>query len=135
MRIAYATFDFVIVNIAASFVTPKPDVLTWLWYALSVLLAFSLRLGIEYDNNKLTRKNLVRQTIYTISWVFLSVLFYKEMKWQGWFEIYLFLNSLFGVFFVSHFEVTFKQVVRKGFKTWLRGKLNWLLADEKGGKS
>lgn len=128
MRIAYATFDFILINIAAASIHPMPDLLTWSWYALSVILAFSLRLGIEYDNNNLTKRILLKQTIFTVSWVFLSVLFYKEMSWSGWFEIYLFLNSLFGVFFVSQLEDTFKI----GVKSWIRIKLSKFLAEEKG---
>lgn len=131
MRIAYATFDFILINIAATSINTVPDMLTWTWYALSVILAFSLRLGIEYDNNNLTKKTLLKQTVFTVSWVFLSVLFYKEMGWQGWFEIYLFLNSLFGVFFVSKFEEVFKEFFSMTFKKWLRIKLNWLIAEDK----
>lgn len=128
MRITYATIDFILVNIAASSIHPSPDLITWTWYCLSVILAFSLRLGIEYDNNKLTKRNLLKQTIFTVSWVFLSVLVYKEMHWGGWFEVYLFLNSLFGVFFVSQLEESLKI----GVKGWLRLKLSKFIAEEKG---
>lgn len=128
MKIAYASFDFVLINVAAASIQPIPDLITWTWYCLSVVLAFSLRLGIEYDKDKLTKKNLLKQTVFTVSWVFLSVLFYRQMGWTTWFEIYLFMNSLFGVFFVSQLEETFKI----GVKGWLRIKLSRFLAEEKG---
>lgn len=131
MKILYATFDFYLIKIVASTITVSPHLSTWVWYALSVILAFALRLGIEYDNNSLTKRSLVKQTIYTVSWLFLSVLLYKEMQWKGWFEVYLFMNSLFGVFFVSQFESAFKETFSMGLKKWLRIKLNWLLAEDK----
>lgn len=128
MRIGYATFDFILINIAAVSIQSMPEPLTLAWYSLCVLLAYALRLGMEHKRNNLTGKVLLYQSICTVSWCFLMVLVWNAfLNYEKGFEIYLFINSLFSVFMVSQFEDVFQM----GVKSWLRTKLNKFLAEEK----
>lgn len=128
MRIGYATFDFILINIAAVSIQSMPEPLTLAWYSLCVLLAYALRLGMEHKRNNLTGKVLLYQSICTVSWCFLMVLVWNAfLNYEKGFEIYLFINSLFSAFMVSQFEDVFQM----GVKSWLRTKLNKFLAEEK----
>lgn len=128
MRNVYATTDFIIINIAAVSVHTVPDPLTLAWYSLCVLLAYALRLGMEYKKNNLTGKVLLYQSICTVGWCFFMMLVWNAfLNYQRGFEIYLFINSLFATFMVSQFEVAFEI----GFKKWLRTKINWIIAEDK----
>jgi len=126
MKMLLAYIDFFLVYIL---ITPLNMGWTaWLWYSLCVILAFSLRLGIEFNKNRLTWKNGLVQSIYTITWCFFSVLvWYTFLLYKSGFEIYLFVNSLFAVFIVGEAE----KVFEKGFKRWLSEKVGTVLATHK----
>lgn len=127
LRILYASFDFVILNvIALPFASYDPIV--WAWYSLCIALAFVLRLGMEHKKHRLTWDSLLYQCICTVSWCFFMVLVWNYFftKDKKGFEIYLFINSLFAVFMVSQFE----QIFEVGFKSWLQIKLGKFLAKE-----
>lgn len=99
----------------------------YLWYSLSVVLAFVLRLGIEYKNNNLTWRNAFIQTVYTISYCYFAIIVWTTLFIDGkWFAVYLFINSLFAVMIVSQLEIIFEM----GLKKWLRSKLKNFLALE-----
>lgn len=126
MKILLAYRDFFLVYILAA--PLSMDWTAWLWYSLCIILAFSLRLGIEFNKNRLTWRNTLIQSIYTISWCFFSILVWNwKLKEQTWFEIYLFVNSLFAVFIVGESE----RVFEKGFRKWLGEKVGTVLATHK----
>lgn len=128
MRIAYATYDFILINTVAVSINNTNEPLTLAWYSLCVLLAYALRLGMEHKKNNLTGKVLLWQSICTISWCFLMVLVWNAfLNYKKGFEIYLFINSLFSAFMVGQLEEVFEM----GMKKWIRVKLNKFLAEEK----
>lgn len=105
----------------------KMDITVWLWYSLCIVLAFALRLGIEFNKNRLTWRTGFIQSIYTITWCFFSVLVWHTfLKAQDWFEIYLFINSLFAVFIVGEAENFFQL----GLKAWLAKKLGAIVGSD-----
>lgn len=125
MRILYASFDFVIINVIVLPLVIDP--IAWAWYSLCIALAFVLRLGMEHKRHRLTWSALLYQSICTISWSFFSILVWSTfLKYDRGLEIYLFMNSLFATFMVSQFE----QVFEVGFKAWLKIKLGKFLAVE-----
>ena len=127
MKILYATFDCIIINVVAiPFIAGNPVI--WAWYSLCIILAFVLRVGMEHKKHRLTWSSLLYQSICTITWCFFMVLVWDYVfgKQTKGFEIYLFINSLFAVFMVSQFE----QVFEIGFKEWVRIKLGKFLATE-----
>lgn len=99
----------------------------WLWYALCIALAFMLRIGMEHKKHRLTWQSLLYQAICTISWCFFMILVWYTFLNYTWFEIYLFINSLFASFMVTQFEEAFEL----GLKEWLKIKLGKFLAVEK----
>lgn len=129
MKVLNATLDFVILNTISAQLSP--DLYTWLWNSLVIIMAFILRIGIERNNKTLTWSKALTQTIYTISYCFFAVLFWNTyLNYEKGFEIYLFLNALFAVFIVGEGEVVFKI----GFKSWLGNCLKSFIAtnDKKG---
>lgn len=128
MKLAYASFDFVVINIIA-IPFAMVDPMLWTWYSLCIALAFVLRLGMEHKRHKLTKASLLYQSICTVTWSFFMILVwnYTFPKGRPGFEIYLFINSLFAVFMVSQFE----EIFESGFKSWARTKLSTFLATEK----
>ena len=127
MKTVLAFADFMLIN-AVLIPFAVFDVVTWAWYALCVVLAFVLRLGMEHKKNRLTRSSLLIQSVYTITWSFFMVLIWNTfLNWNKGFEVYLFINSLFAVFMVGQFEVIFEL----GFKEWIRVKLGKFLATER----
>lgn len=117
-----ATTEFVLVSILTMpFVS---DPLLLVWYSMAILLAFVLRLGIEYNNNALTWKSGIIQGIYTISYCYLAVMvWFSWLNYSKGFEVYLFLNSLFAVFMVGQLQSAFKIGVRAYAKKWLQSIL------------
>lgn len=127
MRTTTAVLDFIVINVIALPLVVNPISLAW--YALCVALAFILRLGLESKERNLTVKFLIQQSIFTISWCFVSILFWLTyLNYAKGFEIYLFLNSLFSSYLVTQFESAFKMTL----KEWLRIKIGKFLAEEKG---
>lgn len=128
MKLLIAYRDFFLIYILA--VPLHMDWSIWIWYSLCVILAFALRLGIEFNKDRLTWRNGLIQSIYTITWCFFSVLIWHTfLSYDKGFEIYLFVNSLFAVFIVGESE----KVFEKGFKQWLGDKLGTVLASRKEG--
>lgn len=130
MRIIYAVLDFLILNIIS--IVIHKDVYVWLWYFLAISLAFLLRVGIELNNRTLTSRSIMIQTIYTVSYCFFAIIFWKTyLNYNKGFEVYLFINSLFAVFIVGQLESMFKA----GFRTWARNWLKSVIASEDKGES
>lgn len=128
MKIVHATSDFVVLNMLSFAITQ--DVYMWLWYSLAILLAFLLRIGIELNNRTLTKRSALIQSIYTVSYCFFAIIFWKTyLNYTKGFEVYLFINSLFAVFIVSQLESMFKA----GFRTWARNWLKSIMAAESKG--
>lgn len=120
-----ALSEVVILMVLAVPVVYDPSL--YFWYSLSILLAFVLRLGIEFKNNNLTWRNALIQTIYTISYCYFAIIVWTTLSINGkWFAVYLFINSLFAVLIVSQLEIIFEM----GLKKWLRLKLKNFLALE-----
>lgn len=104
------------------------DPMVWVWYSLCIALAFMLRLGMKHKKHELNAQTLLYESICTISWSFISILFwYTFINYEKGFEIYLFMNSLFASFMVSQVE----QLGKHSIKQWLRIKLGKFLAVEK----
>lgn len=122
-----AGYEFLVINvIALPFAMGNP--ITIAWYALCVLLAFVLRVGMEHKSHRLTKASLLYQSICTIAWSFFSILVWNTfLNYIKGFEIYLFINSLFASFMVSQFE----EVFELGFKRWLKMKLSTFLATQR----
>jgi len=118
--------EFVAVKAVASspFIIGNP--VMFVWYCLCVVLAFVLRLGMEYNNDRLTRKALLYQSICTIAWTFFSVICWDAVKKDSteYFPIYLFINSLFATFLVSQLE----DVGKVSLKQWFNSKVKSILA-------
>lgn len=111
--------DFVVLNVVAVPFINDPALM--LWYSLSVLLAFILRLGIEYNNNTLTWRSAFIQTIYTISYCYLAIIvWFTWINYGKGFEVYLFLNSLFAFFMVKQVQVMFKFGIRAWGRKWVQ---------------
>lgn len=120
-----AALEFVVLNVVAVPLIQDPAL--FLWYSLAVLLAFILRLGIEYNKNTLTWRNAFIQTIYTISYCYFAILVWNSyLNYGKGFEVYLFLNSLFAVFIVGQLEVMFQM----GFKAWAKKWIKSVIASE-----
>lgn len=121
MKIAVATLDFVVVNTVISLKTGV-SLDDLLFNSLCVGLAFGLRVAMLVKDDKYTIKTVLIHGVFTVSWVFFSVLLWRTSAHkyldQGGnsFQIYLFLNSLFSVYMVSQFEYFFKI----GFYSWLK---------------
>lgn len=103
------------------------------WYLLCVVLGFGLRVAVLLKDDKYTTKTLMIHMMFTCSWVFVMVLFWRTYLNTTWlnqggnsFEIYLFLNSLFSVYMVGQFEHFFKV----GFRGWLNLFVGKLIAKE-----
>lgn len=124
MRIAYATFDFVVIN---TLMTPiLTDPMSLAWYSLCIALAYALRLGMENKRKALTKQVLLYQSVCTVTWCFFSILVWTTfLNYTRGFEIYLFLNSLFAVFLVGQLDDVFQM----GVKAWLRIKLKEFLTE------
>lgn len=126
IKIATATIETSICLIAIALPYAK-DLTEWIWYGLAITLAFLLRIGIEINNNTLTRKRVLVQSIYTLCYCFLAVIVWRDfLKYEKGFEVYLFVNSLFAVFIVGQLEKAFEV----GFKSYLRKSLKNFLAVE-----
>lgn len=126
IKVAIATVETCIWLIALAL--PHTETLTeWVWYVLAIMLAFLLRIGIEINNNTLTRKRVLVQSIYTLCYCFLAVIVWRDfLKYDKGFEVYLFINSLFAVFIVGQLEKAFEL----GFKAYARKALRSFLAVE-----
>lgn len=111
--------DFVVLNVVAVPFINDPALM--LWYSLSVLLAFILRLGIEYNENNLTWRSAFIQTVYTISYCYLAIIvWFTYLNYGKGFEVYLFFNSLFAFFMVKQVQVMFKFGIKAWGRKWLR---------------
>lgn len=127
-KIFNATIDTVAVITAVSLPLVGIDLWVCAWYFLCVALGFLLRIGMEHNNDRLTTKSLLYQSICTIGWSFFAYLVwnYLFLPDKKGFEIYIFINSLFAAFAVGQFE----EVFQMGVKSWLRIKLGKFLASE-----
>lgn len=99
-----------------------------LWYSLIVLLAFLLRFAMNKKKTGLWPwGEFIEQSIYTLSWSFFaSLVWFKLYPTSQWFEVYLFLNSLFASFLVGELE----HIMSVGFRPWLKNCLLKFVATE-----
>lgn len=126
-KVAKSLGDVAIINIVAMPFSVNPWL--WLWYSIIVSLAFLLRLAIERKKGALPGSKILEQTVYTISYCFFACLvWFTWLSAWKWFEVYLFLNSLFATFMVGELENIFKM----GFKSWIQTAARKFLALEPG---
>lgn len=103
------------------------DAMTHAGAACAIILAFLLRIAMEWGKNTLNGKNAIIQAISTLSLCFVSIYIWHDfLKWNKGFEIYVFFASLFSVFIVGEIEVVFKI----GFRKWLKSALVKLMASD-----
>lgn len=95
----------------------------------AIVLAFLLRIAMEWGKNNLNSKNVVIQAISTMALCFVSIYIWHDfLKYERGFEIYVFFSALFSVFIVGEIEIVFKI----GFRKWLKtGLVKLLASDEK----
>ncbi len=95
--------------------------------AAAIVLAFLLRIAMEWGKNTLNGKNAVIQAISTLALCFVSIyLWHDFLNYSKGFEIYVFFSALFSVFIVSELEIAFKI----GFRKRLKMVLQKVLANE-----
>lgn len=122
-----ATTEFVILNIIA--IPLINDPISMGWYAVSIVLAFALRLGIEYNSNTLTAKSAFIQTIYTITFCWFAIIFwFTYLNYEKGLEVYLFTCSLFAVFMVAELKKIFEIGFPATLRIWLK---NFLAKEDK----
>ncbi len=103
------------------------DAMTHAGAACAIVLAFLLRIAMEWNKNTLNGKNAVIQAISTLSLCFVSIYVWHDfLKWKKGFEIYVFIVSLFSVFIVGEIEIVFKI----GFRKWLKTALIKVMASD-----
>lgn len=108
------------------FFTSK-DLLIHAGAAMAIVMAFLLRIAMEWEKNTLSFKSTIVQAISTLSLCFVSIYVWHDfLKWSKGFEIYVFFSSLFSVFIVGEIEVAFKI----GFRKWLKNSLVKIMALE-----
>lgn len=93
---------------------------------LAIVAGFLLRVGIEINNNSLTRKSALIQAIYSTCLCYLSVLVWRDWDLGLKLEYYLFFCSCFSVFIVGLLEKTFK----KGLSGYAEGFIKRVLAKD-----
>lgn len=95
----------------------------------AIVLAFLLRIAMEWGKNTLNAKNAVIQAISTLALCFVSIyLWHDFLNYSKGFEIYVFFSALFSVFIVGEIEIVFKV----GFRKWLKtGLVKIMASDEK----
>lgn len=85
--------------------------------AAAIVLAFLLRIAVEWGKNNISGKGIVIQAVCTASICFLAIYVWEEfLSYKKGFEIYVFFASLFSVFIVSEIEIAFKIGFRKRLK-------------------
>lgn len=93
----------------------------------AIVLAFLLRIAMEWGKNTLNAKNAVIQAISTLALCFVSIYVWHDfLNYEKGFEIYVFFSALFSVFIVGEIEVVFKI----GFRKWLKTSLVKILATD-----
>lgn len=103
------------------------DAITHAGAACAIILAFLLRIAIEWGKNTLTFKSATIQAISTLSLCFVSIYIWHDfLKYNKGFEIYVFFSSLFSVFIVAEIDIAFKI----GFRKWLKNSLVRIMATD-----
>lgn len=103
------------------------DAITHAGAACAIILAFLLRIAMEWGNNTLTFKSATIQAVCTLSLCFVSIYVWHDfLKYKRGFEIYVFFSSLFSVFIVGEIDTAFKI----GFRKWLKNSLVRIMATE-----
>lgn len=93
----------------------------------AIVLAFLLRIAMEWGKNTLSYKSVIIQAITTMALCFVAIYVWHDfLNYSKGFEIYVFACSLFSVFIVAEIEVVFKI----GFRKWLKSGLVKLMASE-----
>lgn len=118
--------NFVVME-ATFFGLTTQDAMAHAGAAGAIVLAFLLRIAMEWGKDALSVKSVVIQAITTIALCFVSIYFWHDfLNWKKGFEIYVFSCSLFSVFIVAEIEIVFKI----GFRKWLKTGLVKLMASE-----
>lgn len=95
--------------------------------ACAIILAFLLRIAMEWGKDTLTAKSAVIQAVSTMALCFVSIYVWHDfLKYSKGFEIYVFFSSLFSVFIVAEIEAVFKI----GFRKWLRTAMVKIMASD-----
>lgn len=93
----------------------------------AIVLAFLLRIAMEWGKNALSYKSVIIQAITTMALCFVAIYVWHDfLNYSKGFEIYVFACSLFSVFIVGEIEIVFKI----GFRKWLKLGLVKLMASE-----
>lgn len=101
------------------------DALSHAGAAAAIVLAFLLRIAVEWGKNNISAKGVVIQAVSTAALCFLAIYIWEDfIAASKGFEIYVFFASLFSVFIVSELEIAFKV----GFKKRLKMVLTKILA-------
>lgn len=124
-------FPKLVINIvimeAAFFGLTTQDAMAHAGAAGAIVLAFLLRIAMEWGKNALSYKSVVIQAITTMALCFVAIYVWHDfLMWKRGFEIYVFACSLFSVFIVAEIEIVFKI----GFRKWLKTGLVKLMASE-----
>jgi len=103
------------------------DALAHAGAAGAIVLAFLLRIAMEWGKNALSYKSVIIQAITTMALCFVAIYIWHDfLNYSKGFEIYVFACSLFSVFIVGEIEIVFKI----GFRKWLKSGLVKLLASD-----
>lgn len=93
----------------------------------AIVLAFLLRIAMEWGKDALSAKSVAIQAITTMALCFVAIYVWHDfLNWKKGFEIYVFICSLFSVFIVAEIEIVFKI----GFRKWLKIVLVKLMASD-----
>jgi len=83
----------------------------------AIILAFLLRIAVEWGKNNVSLKGVIIQAVSTAALCFLAIYLWRDfLNFAKGFEIYVFFASLFSVFIVSELEIAFKIGFRKRLK-------------------
>jgi len=103
------------------------DAMTHAGAACAIVLAFLLRIAMEWGKNALSYKSVIIQAITTMALCFVAIYIWHDfLNYSKGFEIYVFTCSLFSVFIVAEIEVVFKV----GFRNWLKKFFVKIMASE-----
>lgn len=95
--------------------------------ATAIVLAFLLRIAMEWGKNSLSGKNVLIQAISTLALCFVAIYIWHDfLNYGKGFEIYVFFTALFAVFIVAEIEIVFKM----GFRQRLKALLTKVLATD-----
>lgn len=93
---------------------------------LAIVMGFTLRIAIEWNNNALSWKKSFIQALMSLVLCYVSVIVWRDITPNVKLEYYLFFCSLFSVFIVGLLEKVFKL----GLSGYARILLRRVLAED-----